>query len=222
MRNTFLGAAVLSALFFPLAGQSAQAQTPDSAATRAAVSQSAGSGTLLRLGTGLTRGLYTDYWGLSAPLSLGVEHHLTPQLSVYANGFAGFRIGQRNYFEGSRVPLIGTYGFDAGVRYYYNQVKRRQQGKEVGPFVGNYLALQTTTTFNTVFTSPYQCSMLMLTWGMQRRLGRYGWLDAYVGGGIGREPGRSYPTPTGTGYNNPRWSFRPEVGIKFSLGQVVK
>lgn len=198
-----------------LLATAAHAQAPDSTLSRPTATPAAtGSGTLLRVGTGLTRGLYTDYWGLSAPLTLGVEHHLTPRLSAYANGFASFRIGQRNrYADGYRTPLLGTYGFDAGVRYYYNQERRRQQGRPTGPFVGNYLALQTTTYFQQSFAGTSRTSMLMLTWGMQRRLGRYGWLDAYAGGGVGQKSGAM---------SAPSWGIYPEVGVKFSLGKVVK
>ncbi|MBC8084259.1 MAG: hypothetical protein H7Z21_13725, partial [Hymenobacter sp.] len=47
---------------------------------------------------------------------------------------------------------------------------------------------------------------------MQRRLGKYGWFDAYVGAGIGRESTYSYY------YSPRRYLPTPEIGIKFSLG----
>ncbi|HEX8426567.1 hypothetical protein [Hymenobacter sp.] len=201
-----------------LAALPATAQTLDSA-TAVAPAPTEGSGTLIKLGTGFTRGLgYNSYYrGLFAPLVLGVEHHLTPKVSVFANGFSGFNIGRRMRFvDGSRSSFIGEYGFDAGVRFYYNQEKRRQQGRATGPFVGNYLGLHTTSAFSGSANQPYQYSTLTAVWGMQRRIGKYGWFDAYAGLGIGYEPGYGY-------FNNQsRFGLAPEIGIKFSLGSRLK
>ncbi|WP_152981750.1 hypothetical protein [Hymenobacter sp. AT01-02] len=148
------------------------------------------SGTLVKVGTGLTRGLGSGYWGVSLPVVVGAEHHLTSAISVYGNGFAGIKLGRSNPLaDGSRAPLIHEYGFDLGVRYYYNQEKRRQKERATGPFVGNYLAVQTTTVFNQLHYNPYRYSTLTAIWGMQRRLGKYGWFDAYVGAGVDRRPG---------------------------------
>lgn len=196
---------------------SAAAQGLDS--TAAAVSaQPAGSGTLLKLGTGFTRGLgYNSYYrNLYAPLVLGAEHHLTPAVSVSANAFGSFNIGRRIQFaDGSRSSIIGEYGLDAGVRYYYNQEKRRQKGRATGPFVGNYVGLHATASFNTMTYRAFQYSTLTAVWGMQRRMGKYGWFDAYAGLGIGYDAFR---------YNSYRskYGFAPEIGIKFSLGGRVK
>lgn len=194
----------------------AAAQTPDSASTRP-------QGTLIKLGTGITPGLeWSGYRGFSFPLVLGAEHHLTPEISLYANAFSGFHVGRRNrFFDSSLDHVIGDYGFDAGIRYYYNQEKRRQKGRATGPFVGNYVALQTSSVFSrTPYQHVYDYSALMLAWGMQRRLGKYGWLDAYVGLGFGREQQYLYHHTGGPGVTPTGGSFviKPELGIKFSLG----
>lgn len=181
----------------------AAAQTPDSTGTRP-------QGTLVKLGTGIVPPAFElgGYRGLSAPLVLSVEHHLSPAISVYANGFSGFNVGRQRYFDGSRESLIEHYGFDAGVRYYYNQEKRRQKGRATGPFVGNYLALQTSSVYNANYYHKYRYSGITALWGMQRRIGKYGWFDAYAGLGIGREPT----------YYGGSYGILPELGIKFSLG----
>lgn len=202
----------------------ALAQTPDSLRLQPSPSVPPGSGTLLKVGTGFTRGLSSGYWGLTAPVVLGVEHHLTPALSLYANGFSGFKVGKRQrYFNDKRESIIGEYGFDVGVKYYYNQEKRRQKGRATGPFVGNYLSLQSSSVFTTTsFLTPYQYSTLTVQWGMQRRLGKYGWLDAYVGAGLGREPGYTYYDYNGPIRRASQFGIATELGVKLSLGKVVR
>lgn len=203
----------------------ATAQTPDSVQLRPAVPLvPPAGGTLLKVGTGYTRGLSGDYWGLSVPVVLGVERHLTPHLSLYANGFSGFKVGKRRqYANNTRESIISDYGFDLGVKYYYNQEKRRQKGRATGPFVGNYLSLQSTSVFTANnFRTHYDYSTLTVQWGMQRRLGKYGWFDAYVGAGLGREPGYTYYDYTGPIQRSPQFGIATELGIKFSLGKVVK
>jgi hypothetical protein len=185
---------------------SAAAQSPDSTGTRP-------HGTLVKLGTGIVPPAFElgGYRGLSAPLIVSVEHHLSPAVSVYASGFSGFNVRRQRYYDGSRESIIDNYGFDAGVRYYYNQEKRRQKGRATGPFVGNYLALQTSSVFNANYYHKYRYSGITALWGMQRRIGKYGWFDAYAGLGIGREPT----------YYSGRYGILPELGIKFSLGNSL-
>ncbi|RSK49503.1 hypothetical protein [Hymenobacter rigui] len=204
---------------------SAVAQTTEPATSQPAPATTEGSGTLIKLGTGLTRGFAIGgYNGLSLPVVLSAEHHLTPTLSVYGNTFASLEMGRRyQFFDSRHQSRLGDYGFDLGVKYYYNQEKRRQQGRTTGPFQGNYLALHSNSTFNPdSYRLSYQYSTLTVVWGMQRRIGKYGWFDAYIGGGIGREPGYTY-----NGYYGPtkyaaRFGFAPELGIKFSLGKVAR
>ncbi|UOG73942.1 hypothetical protein MTX78_17690 [Hymenobacter tibetensis] len=194
---------------------SAVAQGSDSTAATAAA-RPAGSGTLVKLGTGLTPGLeYNSYYRrLFAPLVLGAEHHLTPAVSVFANAFGGFNTGRRLRFaDGSRSSIIGEYGFDAGGRYYYNQEKRRQKSRATGPFVGNYVGLHATAVYSNTTYYAHRYSSLTAIWGMQRRIGKYGWFDAYAGLGIGYEPYFN---------SSDHYDPVPEVGIKFSLGGRVR
>ena len=203
------------------------AQAADSLQRRptTAAEKPSSTGTLVRVGTGFTRGLSSGYWGLSVPVVLGVEHHLTPAFSLYANGFAGFYVGkQQRYFNNTRESIIGDYGFDLGVKYYYNQEKRRRQGRATGPFAGNYLSLQSSSVFTAnSFRTPYNYSTLTVQWGMQRRLGKYGWFEAYVGAGLGREPSYTYyDDAAGPRRRTPHLGIATEVGIQRRRGKVVR
>lgn len=187
------------------------AQAPDSTST-----PTRPQGTLVTLGTGIvTPGFeFGGYSGLSLPLVLSVEHHLSPAVSAYANGFSGFHMGTGVLDQYKRFD-VGYYGFDAGIRYYYNQEKRRQKGRPIGPFVGNYIGLQTSSVFrpNAYFTD-YRYSSLTAVWGMQRRLGKYSWLNTYVGAGVGRNADHYYLPQ----FNKSRYGLQLELGAKVSLG----
>ncbi|GGG45267.1 hypothetical protein GCM10011378_21880 [Hymenobacter glacieicola] len=211
---------ILAASVFCLSTQLAAAQAPDTAA-RATSATAQGSGILLKLGTGVTRGFSVGgYSGPSVPLVLGAEHHLSPAVSVYGNAFSGFNLGRPSRrSDGSRASVLGDFGFDAGLRYYYGQEKRQRQGRVAGSFVGNYVALQSTSLFNSYLVGlPYRYSTLTLLWGMQRRIGKYGLFDAYVGAGLARERLYYYAGGFNPASSRTRTSFAPEIGIKFSLG----
>ncbi|SNC77303.1 hypothetical protein SAMN06265337_3886 [Hymenobacter gelipurpurascens] len=173
--------------------------------------------TLFKAGTGITRGFELGgYSGLSVPLVLGVERHLTPAVSVYSNAFGGLNIGRRSDFDRS---FLRSFGADAGVRYYYNQQKRKEKGRATGPFVGNYFALQTTSSFysnhpqnsyNEAYRYQYDNSSLSLLWGAQRRIGKHGLLDAYVGAGI--------ENPMMSSYRNGYPEYKRQLGINAEIG----
>lgn len=178
--------------------------------------------TTFKLGTGLTRGLELGgFYGVSLPVVLGIEHHLTPAWSVTGNVYGGLAVLHgRSYY---RRPLLQELGFDAGIRRYYNQEKRRQKGRATGPFVGNYLSLMTTSTWGGYKNYDgdtnrfYDYSTLTLVWGMQRRLGRHGLLDAYVGAGVAndiRSRNRNGSYEYGRFLN-----FAPELGVRISLAR---
>jgi hypothetical protein len=210
--NLFYTASLL--LFSTL---SAAAQTPDST-----ISRTRPTGTLVTLGTGIiTPGFELGgYRGLFLPLVLGVEHYLSPTVSIQANGFSGFRLSTRNFF-GRSGPSIGHYGFNAALRYYYNQEKRRQKGRATGPFVGNYVALQASSVFqNSVydFSSRYQYSGVAALWGMQRRLGNHGRFDAYTGISFNRA-GEHSVVPD---FDGKRYALFLELGIKASLSSHLR
>jgi hypothetical protein len=200
----------------------AQTSTPAAAIAPAAPQPETSRQTLFKLGTGLTRGFELGgYSGLSVPVVLGVEHHFTPAIAVYGNLFGGLNIGRRSDYDRS---LLRTIGADAGVRYYYNQEKRKAAGRATGPFVGNYFALQTTSSFysnhpqnsyNGRYRYQYDNTSLSLLWGAQRRLGKHGLLDAYVGAGLENPMMTSYRN--GYPENKRQLGINAELGLKISL-----
>lgn len=77
-------------------------------------------------------------------------------------------------------------------RYYYNREQRLLRGRRIGSFSSNYLALALgaglgrrahETPFFLYFDNggPLVSTDLALLWGLQRRLGRYGFIDANAG-----------------------------------------
>ncbi|MBD2715305.1 hypothetical protein KBK19_09680 [Microvirga sp. STR05] len=211
--SAFLLAASLSA---PLATQAQTAAEPAAPApTKTAPAPGFQSATLFKLGTGLTRGLTIGgFMGTALPLVASVEHNYAPAWSVYGNVSSGWRIGARTAApeRGTRSAYVTEVGADLGVRHYYNQEKRQAAGRAAGPFVGNYVALQGSTSFTPYYAPKlyHEVSALSVLWGTQHRLGSHGLLDAYVGGGL--ETRRLNMSYRGV-------QIRPhlEVGIKLSL-----
>lgn len=193
----------------------------DSAAGRPPAGQRS---TLLKLGTGLTRGFaWSGYGWLSLPVVVGAERALAPGWSVYANGFTGVQVFPlaRRSWPSYRSSLLVDPGFDAGIRWYYNQAKRQAKGKRTGPLIGNYLALHTITQFWSSFARPtdygYDYSAALLMWGLQRRLGGHGLLDAYVGAGVNNPGIYYYDYQTGMGSRRRKVGLELELGVRLSL-----
>ncbi|SMC00699.1 hypothetical protein SAMN00120144_3079 [Hymenobacter roseosalivarius DSM 11622] len=178
---------------------------------------------LLKLGTGLTRGFeWGGYPGLTVPVVLGAEVVLRPGWNLYANGFSGFNLGGGYYRDGLALRLR-QLGAEVGLRRYYHQQKRQAKGRTSGPFTGNYVGLQSTSTWY-YYRNPaggqlgYDHSTLTAVWGLQRRLGGHGLVDAYVGAGVANLGRGRYEPATGryTTYRFPP-QFTPELGLKLSL-----
>jgi hypothetical protein len=187
------------------------AQTSDSTGTAIRP-----QGTLVTLGTGIVTPNFEfgSFGRLPLPLILSAEHHLSSAVSVYANGFSSFHVGNSSYDQHWKLS-VGYYGFDTGIRYYYNQEKRRQKGRPTGPFIGNYIGLQTSSVFRpNAYFNDYRYSSLTAVWGMQRRLGKYSWLNTYAGAGIRRDADHYYLPQ----FNNNRYNLHLELGVKVSLG----
>lgn len=182
------------------------AQPPDTAATKPP------RRLLLKLSTGLTRPLREHSSAPLLPLVVGAEYQLAPGWSAYANGLGGF-------FTSVRTPHflnLDAAGGEVGVRRYYHQARRRQQGRKAGPGVGNYLALQSTSLWRNRNPplSDYRYTAWMALWGMQRRLGGHGLLDAYAGLGF-------YNPQRLTGFYDDQavrqTKFLLEAGVKIGL-----
>lgn len=182
--------------------------------------------TLLKVGTGLTRGFD---WGSSASLSLpvvlGAEHTIAPNWSLYANAFSGIQVLRSERFgDYSRTPTFRGIGLDAGVRYYYHQAKRVAKSRIAGPFVGNYVALHVPTTTIWVLGSNtdavklgYKQTAIMGIWGLQRRLGGHGLLDAFAGVGISNPRVGEDNIATITLQSPRKLGFEAEIGFRLSL-----
>ncbi|OON69818.1 hypothetical protein [Hymenobacter sp. CRA2] len=215
--NLYLCASIFTAsIGAPVVSQAQASQEladPTSAATTPAPAFTSTS--LVKLGTGLTRGLTIGgYRGTALPVVLGVERQLTPAWAAYANVSSAWRVGARTAApEAGRNAIVTELGVDAGARYYYHQEKRRAEGRAHGPFVGNYLAAQATTSF-TPFYAPrlhHEVTALSVLWGTQHRVGGHGLLDAYLGAGLEtRRMGL-------TSYQGLRLAPHLEAGIKISL-----
>lgn len=172
---------------------------PPEAVVLAATESVPTKNTLFKLGTGLTRGINSgSYSGLTVPIVLGVEHHVTPAIALYGNLFGAVSIGRRS--DADRY-LLREIGAEAGARYYYNQEKRRLKGHATGPFAGNYVALHTDASVYSkryqypsreVYRYTYDYSSVNLLWGMQRRIGSHGLFDLYAGVGVANHYNRRY------------------------------
>lgn len=206
---SFLLAAGLGA---PLASQ-AQATTEPAAPTDAPDFKPL---TLLKLGTGATRGLTVGgFMGTAVPVALGVERQFAPSWSAYGNVSSGWRIGARTAAPDGHTRIsayLTELGADLGVRRYYHQAKRQAEGRQAGPFVGNYVAAQVSTSFTPNYAPKlfYRYTALSLVWGTQHRIGGRGLVDAHIGGGVAtRLPGQDYQ-------NKDLW-LHLEASLKFSL-----
>ncbi|TGD78442.1 hypothetical protein [Hymenobacter wooponensis] len=224
MRTSYLKVLLAAATTTPAVAlaQSTPSGTPVEASALAQTPESPAKSTLFKIGTGLSQGFeFGGYSGLSVPIVLGVEHHLASAVSLYGNLFGGLNIIRRQDYD---RPLLREIGADAGVRYYYNQEKRKQKGRDTGPFVGNYLALHSSSSlfsyrrqnsYNVRNYFSYDYSTLNLVWGMQRRIGGHGLIDAYAGAGI------SNPFRFSDQDRISQYKRRPtpnlELGVKISL-----
>ncbi len=112
----------------------------------------------------------------------GYEHKLRPAISVFAD--AGARWGiQTDTIGGFSISSTGIRGveIEGGVRYYYNIVKRIKKGKSANNFSANYLAYHTFLTSNTEDNDININIYPAVVYGIQRRLGDYGFFDFNVG-----------------------------------------
>lgn len=233
MNTLYIPAASL--LMAMVAGSAAQAQT--SAPTPAAPAESGVSAapaasedaaprrTLLKIGTGLTRGFELGgFSGLSVPVVVGAEYSVAPNWSLYGNAFTGLQLLTPEFdWSRSRSPFVRSLGVDAGVRYYYHQAKRQAKGRAAGPFVGNYVALHVPTSSQNYRSSgnsyrlTYDYTAVMGVWGLQRRLGSYGLLDAFVGAGLSNPSINRYDNQSGTFRARRELGIATELGLRLSL-----
>ena len=120
-------------------------------------------------------------WRYSMTNQIGVEHKITPVLSI----FAELDIEHRAiYLED--YPLNGGYvKLDGGVsaRYYYSLMKRMRLGKSGNNFSANYVALRVGDII-LKDSDPYRNNSgpsFMAQWGVQRTFGKRFYIDTNVG-----------------------------------------
>ena len=126
---------------------------------------------------------FASYAGLFMEHAFAFEKKLSVPFSVlaqYRQGMSGWR--------SSHV------GVDAAVRYYYSLPRRIRQGKSANNLSANYFSVQVDNTwqgvsrvaswgqFTFLETSTYRTSYVSLLYGIQRRLGKHGYVDFNLGG----------------------------------------
>jgi hypothetical protein len=140
-----------------------------------------------------------SYWGYNA--QMGIERKLSPAFSVNAVNLIYYQ-NFRNYAD-----YVNMRAFVGG-RWYYSMNRRMEQGKSANNISANYLTIngivpiwrRVTLAADLSRRNPYAESILntrpeyggiLLGWGMQRRLGGYGYFDLFAGPYKSFEPGTS-------------------------------
>jgi hypothetical protein len=189
----------------------AWAQQPDTLRPR---SEPAAPATLFKLGLDAPRAT-AGYWGFTLPLYAGVERQLGRHWSLTADVNAG--IGAGNGL--SSAVQLGRFGTSVGTRYYYSQARRQRRGKPVMALGGTYLQLQGSAEFTRHYyyfgeaLPIYRCTpSAELLWGYQRRLGRYGFLDAGAGVRV-----LNSPWYNSQGNQTTQWSVEPVLRLRAGL-----
>ncbi|RIY09988.1 hypothetical protein D0T11_10590 [Hymenobacter rubripertinctus] len=158
----------------------------------------------------------SGYHGFSVPVFAGLEQLLAPGWTLTLNGTSSWHVGRRTFPGlGYQAPLVTQLSFDAGIRHYYHQARRQERGYRTGPYEGPYVDLQTRTIFSPAARQTqlnYQYSSVGLVWGVQRRLGGRGLLDAYLSGGLANPAIFRYE-----GSAQRRLGLSLEAGVKLSL-----
>lgn len=128
-------------------------------------------------------------WAGNFGFILGLEHIIAFERKI---GVPFSVMGQYRNLNGFNYNSPKEMGIDVGVRYYYALPARIKKGKSANNFSANYFSLQSDNTlswgervtnlnpiqFEYGNTSVYSLSLL---YGLQRRLGKYGYVDVNVG-----------------------------------------
>jgi hypothetical protein len=151
-----------------------------------------------------------SYWGYNA--HMGIERKLSPAFSVNVENLIYYQ-NFRRYADHVYMRAM------VGGRWYYRMNQRIAQGLSANNLSSNYLSInalvpvwrQFTLTSDATLRNPLAQSLLnaqpepgalLLTWGIQRRLGRYGYFDFSTG------PYKSFKP--GTSLN---WSLNFTIGL---------
>lgn len=127
------------------------------------------------IGFASDRGLFLEH-------SFAFEEKINVPFSVWAQ----FRLGM-NGWQNSQV------GIDVAARYYYSLPRRIRRGKSANNFSANYFSIQIDNTWRDESTYIFQrqppitdagvrrTSQFSLLYGIQRRLGKHGYVDYNIG-----------------------------------------
>lgn len=184
--------------------------------------------------------------GLNADVS--VERKITPSFSVLAgfdfmlryNQFRKFNVPYDNFGNYTDTDKIyrGFMYAKIGTRYYYGMAKNIRKGNSANNFSGSYLGFQLTKviinhavnhiydtrTGETVRTenyngvSSFENSLAVFTWGMQRRLGRRGFIDINAGPEMTIPNKKPNPVHITFFENNNKPTFSLRVNAVIGLG----
>ena len=113
----------------------------------------------------------------------GIEQKILPTLSVLGE------VKYSTYKNNDSQFSISSYSFNIGTRYYYSLAKRMNNGVSVNNFSANYISLEvkdisTHNGYNSdhkLQLSEHQNPSLNLLWGMQRKIGKFNYLDFNTG-----------------------------------------
>ena len=130
---------------------------------------------------------YADFLSDFASISkaeLGLEWKVLPAWSLYAGGLLPTRGSAyfKGYYRGS--------GWRIEPRWYYEMPRRIRAGQSANNVSGNYFGIEYQTFAqhdrpkgSNVEFQRYNFQSLSLRYGLQRRLGRFGFIDASLGAG---------------------------------------
>ncbi len=129
---------------------------------------------------GLSHLGYGGYYGLMMEHVIAFEKKINVPFSVL--------VQYRNEISGWRNTKVGL---DAGIRYYYSLPGRIKKGKSANNFSANYFSLQSNNSWGQGYEFDGKSyvpqgtsfnSTVSLLYGIQRRLGKRGYLDFNLGG----------------------------------------
>ena len=137
---------------------------------------------------GLSNLGFGSYYGLSMGLKIAYERKINVPFSVL--------LQYRHQMSGWTSNGIGL---DAALRYYYSLPRRIKRGKNANNLSANYFSLQSNNAWgakyildglNSVRDGTRFSTSVSLLYGIQRRLGKRGFVDVNLGGTY--HPGRVF------------------------------
>lgn len=117
--------------------------------------------------------------------TLGIERKINPSLAVIIEN--DVNISTYKSVSGE-TDVVTQLNFHAGLRYYYSMNKRIERGLSANNFSANYLSLKGMDLYEGSLYkkrlrshSRFLERRIALLWGMQRRIGKVGFVDFNVG-----------------------------------------